>query len=92
MKYSKEFKAEALKLADEVGLKTASCQLGVPYYTLSDWRHRPSGKKPEQEEKAMSEAEKNIRILELERENMELKNANNILKDAIGFFAKDRKK
>ena len=29
---------------------------------------------------------------ELERENLELKQANEILKDALGFFAKDRKK
>ena len=32
------------------------------------------------------------RIKELERENDELKKANDILKDALGFFAKDRKK
>ena len=28
-KYSKEFKAEALKLSDEIGIKKASAQLGV---------------------------------------------------------------
>ena len=33
-----------------------------------------------------------IRIRELERENAELRTANDILKDALGFFAKDRKK
>ena len=32
------------------------------------------------------------RNLELEKENAELKRANDILKDALGFFAKDRKK
>ena len=32
------------------------------------------------------------RIRELERENAELRRANDILKDALGFFAKDRKK
>ena len=32
------------------------------------------------------------RNLELERENAELRKANDILKDALGFFAKDRKK
>ena len=40
----------------------------------------------------MSEEELRIRNLELERENAELREANNILKDALGFFAKDRKK
>ena len=36
MKYSKEFKEEALKLSDEIGLKKAAQQLGIQYYTLSD--------------------------------------------------------
>ncbi len=36
--YSKEFKEEALKLSDEIGLKKAAQQLGVAYYTLADWR------------------------------------------------------
>ncbi len=44
-------------------------------------------KRPRQPE---TEAEKLIR--ELEKENAELKTANEILKDALGFFAKDRKK
>jgi transposase len=34
MKYSKEFKEEALKLSDEIGLKKATQQLGIQYYTL----------------------------------------------------------
>jgi len=31
-KYDKEFKEEAVKLSDEVGVKQAAAQLGVPYY------------------------------------------------------------
>ena len=37
-RYSKEFKEEALKLSDEIGVKKAAQQLGVAYYTLADWR------------------------------------------------------
>ena len=37
-KYSKEFKEEALKLSDEIGVKKAAPQLGLQYYTLTDWR------------------------------------------------------
>lgn len=40
----------------------------------------------------MSDEEVRRRNLELEKENAELKRANDILKDALGFFAKDRKK
>lgn len=85
MKYSKDFKEEALKLSDEVGVKKAAAQLGLPYYTLSDWRNKRKAemKRPRLPEKL---------IRELEKENAELKTANEILKDALSFFAKDRKK
>lgn len=93
--YSKEFKAQALKLSDEIGAKQAASQLGIPYFTLADWRNRTrekiEGTTPEGgSEKQLTEQE--LRIRELEKENAELRNANEILKDALGFFAKDRKK
>jgi transposase len=79
--YSKEFKEEALKLSDEIGLKKAAQQLGVAYYTLADWRsirrNAPPVEIPSAEEQA-------ARIRELERENAELQKANEILKDALG--------
>lgn len=88
--YSKEFKEEAIRLSDEIGNKKAVAQLGIPYYTLADWRNK-SKHKPK-EKCVLSEEELRIRNRELERENAELREANNILKDALGFFAKDRKK
>ena len=36
-KYSKEFKEEALKLSDEIGVKKAVLQLGLQYYTLAEY-------------------------------------------------------
>jgi transposase len=39
-KYDKEFKEEAVKLFDEVGVKQAAAQLGVSYYTLAEWRQK----------------------------------------------------
>ena len=88
--YSKEFKEEAIRLSDEIGNKKAAAQLGIPYYTLADWRNR--SKHEPQETLTMRADELRIRNRELERENAELREANNILKDALGFFAKDRKK
>ena len=32
--YSKEFKAEAIRLSDEIGNKKAAEQLGIPYYCI----------------------------------------------------------
>lgn len=90
-KYSEEFKKEAIRLSDEIGNKKAAAQLGIPYYTLADWRnnskHKPKASGPE-----LSEVELKLRYRELEKENAELRVANEILKDALGFFAKDRKK
>ena len=92
--YSKEFKEEALKLSDEIGVKKAAQQLGIAYFTLADWRSIRRNTPPA---KPLSAEEQIIRIRELERENAErevseLRTANDILKDALGFFAKDRKK
>lgn len=90
-KYSEEFKKEAIRLSDEIGNKKAAAQLGIPYYTIADWRNH--GKhKPKTSEPELSEIELKIRYRELEKENAELRAANEILKDALGFFAKDRKK
>ena len=91
MKYSKEFKEEALKLSDEIGLKKAAQQLGIQYYTLSDWRSKRIAAIKAQKYQMTDEELKQCN-LELERENAELRKANEILKDALGFFAKDRKK
>ena len=87
--YSKEFKEEALKLSDDIGVKNAAKQLGIAYYTLADWRSIRRNSPPA---KPLSAEEQAIRIRELEREVSELRTANDILKDALGFFAKDRKK
>lgn len=91
MKYSKEFKEEALKLSDEIGVKKAATQLGVQYYTLSEWRKNRKAE-IEATKPVLTDDELRIRNKELEREIMELQRANDILKDALGFFAKDRKK
>lgn len=88
--YSKDFKEQALKLSDEIGLKKAAEQLGIKYGTLSDWRKirkRKSNVYAVPETSPLTERER-----QLLKENQELKDANEILKDALGFFAKDRKK
>ena len=91
MKYSKEFKDEALKLSDEIGTKKACEQLGLKYYTLSEWRKNRKARLSEPINH-LTDAEAKALIRELEKKNAELERANDILKDALGFFAKDRKK
>ena len=94
-RYDKAFKEEAVRLSDEVGPKKAAEQLGVSYFTLQDWRKQRtlhgdrafigSGH-------AYAPADKTPREIELEREIKELRRANEILKDALAFFAEDRKR
>lgn len=89
-RYSKEFREQALRLSDEIGVKKASEQLGVLYGTLADWRKNKKRNEqpvPVSDTRPLSEREK-----QLLKENRELKDANEILKDALGFFVKDRKK
>lgn len=83
--YNKQFKEEALKLSDEIGVKKAASQLGLAYYTLSGWRNKRKADllhpKP-----PITEQEKHIRALE--KEISELRQTNEILKDALGFSQK----
>lgn len=96
MQYDKTFKDEALRLSDEIGVKNAAAQLGIPYYTLSGWRNDRkkygSNLYVGSGHKRISADEKEQRILELEKENRELKHSNEILQEALGFFAVSRKK
>lgn len=86
-RYSKEFREEAISLSDEIGPKKAAQQLGINYATLIDWRKKRKTKT----EKEKSTAEPKT-VEELQKEIAELRKANDILKDALGFFALDRKK
>lgn len=96
MQYDKTFKEEALRLSDEIGLKNAAAQLGIPYYTLSNWRNNRTkyGQNafPGSGYSNVPGDVKEQRILDLEKENAELRRSNEILQEALGFFAARRKK
>ena len=88
-RYDQNFKTEALKLSDDIGVKKACEQLNVNYGTLAGWR-KQRVKKNKKEKNADGDIQKeNSR---LRKEIAELKSANEILKDALGFFVQDRKK
>lgn len=85
-KYSKEFKRDALRLCEREGVREASEKLGVPQKALYTWRR--------EERLEHGEAPKGLRPGEtpeqgfkrLEREVEELREANYILKKAMGFM------
>ena len=78
-------------MSDEVGVKKAAEQLGISYYTIAEWR-KVRSRKAKEERIASDKTPLNERELEMQREIQELKKANEILKDALGFFVVDRKK
>lgn len=88
-RYEQNFKEEAVKLSDDIGVKKASEQLNINYATLLDWR-KQRAKKNKKEKLTDSEIQREIE--KLKKEISELKSANDILKDALGFFVLDRKK
>ena len=85
--YENSFKEEAVRLSDDIGVKQAAAQLGIPYWTLADWRAARKAKGSQafvgSGHKRLPTDEKERRILELEKENADLKRANEILKDAL---------
>ena len=83
-KYSDEFKDEALALARETSVSNASAKLGVSTKTIYGWRQQK--RLSEQPEAASGDIE--VQNRQLRREVEELRQANTILKKALGFFAK----
>jgi len=85
-KYSKEFKEDAVRLAEREGVSRASERLGIRQNQIYDWR-RLQREKQNSKPKGM----KSVETLEeytrrLEREVAELNEANTILKKAMGFL------
>ena len=92
--YENSFKEEAVKLAKETNVSSAARSLGLHENTLRNWvkniRERPDNPFVGSGRKYIpaNEAEKAALL----KENRELKRANEILKEALGFFAASQKK
>ncbi len=86
--YDKVFKEEAVKLSDDIGTKKASEQLGLEPTLLSSWRAQV---KKHKEQAFIGIGHKREELTELEKEVKELRRTNEILKDALAFFASRQK-
>lgn len=73
MKYSLEFKVDAVELSNEIGVTKAAKLLGIPYYTLAEWRKTRNA-----ESFVTFDDDRYIR--EIMNENAALRKANYILK------------
>ena len=100
--YDEEFKKQAVKLAMEVGNKSAAEELGIPKGTLETWLRKArageidSGSGTRTADESLNLAQQlqaaNKRIKELEKANRELEELNEFLEEASAFFAASRRK
>jgi transposase len=92
--YDSSFKEEAVKLAEATNVSSAARSLGLHENTLRNWvknvRERPNNPFVGSGRKYISVQDADTAALL--KENRELKRANEILKEALGFFAVSRKK
>ena len=98
--YSREYKEEAIKLAEEKGCKNASEELGISYNTLYGWvkearkgnlhlekRSDSNVSKLEEELQQLRKANK-----DLSKQVKQLEEENEFLAEATAFFAASRQK
>jgi transposase len=100
--YTAEYRADAVRLAQEMGASAAARQLRIPADTLYTWVSRAkTGDLPLINQAPDVKASINLaeRVKELEREikslrseNAQIQRENQILEDAAAFFAARRKK
>lgn len=97
VKYSKEYKLDAVRFSDYLGVAYTAGWLGIPYYTLKDWRKQfkkfgdqafvGRGKKHQNENKANQ-----LKIQQLEAENFNLKQELETVREALAILAKNSRK
>jgi len=100
--YNKEYKIEAVKLAEQIGAKKAASELGIPGGTMSSWMHDArkgaidTGAGTQTPKSGLTQAGE-IQQLKAElkaqvRENKRLREENAFLEEASAFFAASRQK
>lgn len=100
--YTAEFKAQAVKLAREVGQLRACEELGIPKGTISGWMHAarkgeidlgPGSQTPESGLTLAAQLKAcRDKIKQQEKEIAHLREERDILEKATVFFAQGRKK
>ena len=88
--YSPEFKEQAVKLADDIGVKEAAQKLGVSLQSLGNWcRH---AKKLENDSEYREIEELRAEVKKLKKELDVEKRSVAILQDAARFFCLNQEK
>lgn len=87
--YTLEFKQQAVKLANKIGVSRAAKQLGVPMGNVHRWREKEGIRNTKPEALDINLKDENRK---LKKENDELKKVNLILKKAAAFLSQDHLK
>ena len=96
--YGREYKEEAVRLAEEKGCKNSSEELGISYNTLNGWVKEARKRNLHLEKRSdsnVSKLEEELQQLrrvnkELAKENKRLQEENEFLAEATAFFAASR--
>jgi transposase len=88
--YTKEFREEAVKLAEAVGASEASRRLSVPLKSLANWlRASKAGKLEEVGRLQKPQTELEAELQRIKRELAEVKMERDLLKIFAAYFAKE---
>lgn len=100
--YDKDYKVQAIKLANEIGINKAARELGIASSTLCQWVKASkngsldAGPGMQTPQSAMTLSEEVIQlrkqVKDLTKENKRLKETNDFLEEASAFFAASRLK
>ena len=92
--YEREFKEQAVKMAADIGASNAAADLAISINTLYGWiaRSKKYGTRAHVGSGYNRDINQNDEMKRLIKRNKELERANEILKEALGFFAVSQKK
>ena len=89
-RYTKEFREEAVKLAEAVGGSEASRRLSIPLKSLANWqRAAKAGKLEEVGRQQKPQTELEAELQRTKRELAEVKMERDLLKKFAAYFAKE---
>ena len=89
-RYPHEFKIEAVKLAESVGVNEAARRLDMPSSSIGNWvRAQRAGKLGVTADGVPPVSEMEAELSRLRKENASLKLDNEILRKAAAYFAKE---
>jgi len=92
-RFSKEFKLEAIRLANDSGKPTAQVarELGIRVNQIGKWRKQLEEQQADASSDKVTQAEQDTELKRLRRELADTREENAILKKAAAYFARNQR-